>query len=356
MKIASTTQERNIAFDFLRILSAFSVVVLHVSSMYLMEYNVSTTDFKIANFINSISRFGVPIFVMISGAIFLSEDKKITTGKLWKHNILRLFILYAVWSFAYYVFQSLYLWKFDFWRHGLVRTITGCVYASNHFWFIFMIIGLYALAPILRTWLHHSSVAEQKYFIGLFVVFQVLRTTLGIAIDKSLTTTISELVEVTELTGYLGYFILGYFLMHYKIPQKAKWGLYASVPVGIVANYLISDYLSVKYGYYSPGIYDSFGLFTFLHVVALFVFVNDMASKLQKGNGFIAFIKNLSLDTLGIYMMHIALLTFLMEEGIIWGQVSVLTGTILLSIVCFIVCAIVAAILRRIPFVGRYLS
>ena len=78
MKIASTTQERNIAFDLLRILSAFSVVVLHVSSMYLMEYNVSTTDFKIANFINSISRFGVPIFVMISGAIFLSEDKKIT--------------------------------------------------------------------------------------------------------------------------------------------------------------------------------------------------------------------------------------------------------------------------------------
>ena len=197
---------------------------------------------------------------------------------------------------------------------------------------------------------------KQKYFIGLFVVFQILRTTLEIAIDKSLTTTISELVEVTELTGYLGYFILGYFLMHYKIPQKAKWGLYASVPVGIVANYLISDFLSVKYGYYSPGIYDSFGLFTFLHVVALFIFVNDMASKIQKEKGFIAFIKNLSLDTLGIYMMHIALLTFFMEEGIIWGQVPVLAGTILLSIVCFIVCAIVAAILRRIPFVGRYLS
>lgn len=355
MKITSTT-ERNIAFDILRILSAFSVVVLHVSSMYLMENNVSTTDFKVANFINSLSRFGVPIFVMISGAIFLSKEKQISIGKLWKHNILRLFILYIVWSFAYYVFQSLYLWKFDFWRHGFVRTITGCVYASNHFWFIFMIIGLYTLVPILRTWLHHSSETEQKYFIGLFMVFQILRTTLEIAIDKSLTTTISELVEVTELTGYLGYFILGYFLTQYKVPQKLKWGIYISVPIGIIANYYISDFLSVKYGYYSPGIYDSFGLFTFLHVVALFVFVSDMASKIQKENGFITFIKNLSLDTLGIYMMHIALLTFFMEEGIIWGKVPVLAGTILLSFICFIACAIVAAILRRIPFVGRYLS
>lgn len=356
MKITSTTQERNIAFDILRILSAFSVVVLHVSSMYLMEYNVATMNFKIANFINSISRFGVPIFVMISGAIFLSESKQVTINKLWKHNILRLFILYVVWSFAYYVFQSLYLWKFDFWRHGLVRTITGCVYASNHFWFIFMIIGLYALVPILRTWLHHSSKTEQKYFIGLFIVFQILRTTLEIVVDKSLTTTISELVEITELTGYLGYFVLGYLLLHYEVPQKLKWGIYATVPVGIIANYLFSDFLSVKYGYYSPGIYDSFGLFTFLHVVALFLFVTDIASKVQQKGIFFTLTKNLSLDTLGIYMMHIALLTFFMEEGIIWGQVPVPAGVILLSVICFIVCAIVAALLRRIPFIGRYLS
>ena len=81
------TNERNISFDILRILSAFSVVVLHVSSMYLMGINVAATDFKIANFINSISRFGVPIFVMISGAIFLSEERQVPIGKLWKHNI-----------------------------------------------------------------------------------------------------------------------------------------------------------------------------------------------------------------------------------------------------------------------------
>ena len=350
------TNERNISFDVLRILSAFSVVVLHVSSMYLMEINVTATDFKIANFINSISRFGVPIFVMISGAIFLSEEKQITISKLWKHNILRLFILYVVWSFAYYVFQSLYLWKFDFWRHGFVRTVTGCVYASNHFWFIFMIIGLYALVPILRTWLHHSSEKEQKYFIGLFVVFQIFRTTLEISLDKSLTSTISELVEITELTGYLGYFILGYYLTHYKLSGKLKIALYALVPVGIAANYFISDAFSVKYGYYSPGIYDSFGLFTFLHVIALFVFVTGLCTKVSTPAFLGKLIKNISLDTLGVYMMHIALLDFFMKEQIIWGQIPTLPGIILLSLLLFTTCTIIAAILRRIPYIGRYLS
>lgn len=356
MQATNNTNERNISFDILRILSAFSVVVLHVSSMYLMEYNVSDTNFKIANFINSISRFGVPIFVMISGAIFLSEEKQITIGKLWKHNILRLFILYIIWSFAYYVFQSLYLWKFDFWRHGFVRTVTGCVYASNHFWFIFMIIGLYALVPILRTWLHHSSEKEQQYLIGIFVVFQILRITLEITLDKSLTSTISELVEITELTGYLGYFILGYYLTHYKLSDKLKIALYALVPVGIATNYFISDALSVKYGYYSPGIYDSFGLFTFLHVVTLFIFVTDITAKASSPAFLKKLIKNVSLDTLGVYMMHIALLTFLMEEHIIWGQIPTLPGIILLSLLLFTACTTVAAILRRIPYIGRYLS
>ncbi len=350
------TNERNISFDILRILSAFSVVVLHVSSMYLTEYNVAATDFKIANFINSISRFGVPIFVMISGAIFLSEERQVPIGKLWKHNILRLFILYVVWSFAYYVFQSLYLWKFDFWRQGFIRTVTGCVYASNHFWFIFMIIGLYAMVPILRTWMHHSSEKEQKYFIGLFVVFQIFRTTLEITLDKSLTSTISELVEITELTGYLGYFILGYFLTHYKFSTKTKVALYAFVPVGIAANYFISDALSVKYGYYSPGIYDSFGLFTFLHVVALFVFVTGLCTKVSTPAFLGKLIKNISLDTLGVYMMHIAWLDFFMKEQIIWGQIPTLPGIILLSLLLFTTCTIIAAILRRIPYIGRYLS
>lgn len=347
--------ERNISFDLLRIVSAFSVVMLHVSGVYITGNQVGSLDFRLANFMNSISRFGVPIFVMISGAIFLSENKKITVKKLWCKNIFRMLVIFGVWSFAYYVYQSLYWWNFDFWRHGIVRTITGCVYASDHFWFLFMIMGLYALVPMLRTWVHHASKKELDYFVILFLIFQIGRTTVSILIDKSLVQEILNLVKIVELSWYIGYFVIGYILVRYGISKKMKILIYSMVPVGIAANFLISDYMSCKQGAYSPGIYDSFGVFTFIHSVALMVFFLDTFSKIKVGETAAKRCTNIALDTLGIYLMHVGLLDFFKSEQIIIGSVPTVAGIWLVSIACFMVCGLVSAVLRRIPFIGRYI-
>ena len=348
-------KQRNISFDLLRIISALSVVVLHVSGVYIAGSQVGSLDFRLANFMNSISRFGVPIFVMISGAIFLSEGKTVTVKKLWSRNIFRMFVIFAVWSFAYYVYQSLYWWDFDFWRHGIVRTITGCVYASDHFWFIFMIIGLYALVPFLRTWLHHTDKKELDYFVILFMIFQIGRTTITTLLDKSLVEKIFSLVKIVELSWYVGYFVLGYYLIKYGISSKMKIVVYSLVPVGVIANYLISDYMSNSQGAYSAGIYDSFGVFTFIHSVALFVFFVDTFSKTKIGSKGGKLCTNVALDTLGIYLMHVGLLDFFKTKEFIIGSMPTVPGILLLSLVCFAICGAVAAVLRRIPFIGRYL-
>ena len=346
---------RNISFDLLRIISAFSVVMLHVSGTYITGSQVGSLDFRIANFMNSISRFGVPIFVMISGAIFLSENKTVTVKKLWSRNIFRMITVFVVWSFAYYVYQSLYWWKFDFWKYGIVRTITGCVYASDHFWFIFMIIGLYALVPFLRTWVHHASKKELDYFVILFFIFQIARTTVSILIDKSLVQEILGLVKIVELSWYVGYFVIGYILVRYGISKKLKTLIYSLVPVGIVANFLISDYMSIKQGAYSAGIYDSFGVFTFIHSIALFVFFVDVFSKVKIGEKGTKLCTNMALDTLGIYLMHVGLLDFLKSIQFIPESVPTVVGILLLSIVCYAVSGVTASMLRRIPFIGRYI-
>lgn len=347
--------KRNISFDVLRILAALSVVMLHASAEFIEINSVGTADFRLANAMNSFSRFGVPVFVMISGAIFLSEEKKVTTKKLWLGNILRMLIVFGVWSFGYYVYQSLYYWNFDFWRQGIVRTITGMVYASNHFWFFFMIIGLYALVPILRTWVHNADKKELDYFVILFVIFQIGRTTMTALVDKSLMLKLADMFKITELSWYLGYFVLGYILMKYEVSQKTKWLLRIMIPVGIWANYVISDLMSLKNGVYSPGIYDSFGVFTFFHVVALFVFTNDFFVKKNIGKKTAKVVSEVALATLGIYVMHVGLLDFFRSKGFLIGNMNPVAGSLLLTIICFVVCGMVAAVLRRIPFVGKYI-
>ena len=67
------TNGRILYFDFLRIFATLSVMVLHVTAQNWHGTSVSSFEWQTFNFFNSIVRWGVPIFVMISGALFLNE-------------------------------------------------------------------------------------------------------------------------------------------------------------------------------------------------------------------------------------------------------------------------------------------
>lgn len=347
--------KRNISLDFLRIISAFAIVVLHTASVYIEHFGVDSLQFKIANFYDSLSRFGIPVFVMISGAIFLSEEKVITTKRLWQRNILRLWIVYAIWSFAYYFYQCRYYWNVSIFHKGIVGVITGCVYASNHFWFIFMITGLYALTPFLRRFLENARDKELKYFVLLFFVFQIVRNSVTILMDKSLITEISDKLTITELSGYLGYFVLGYLLNKWEPKKKLKIYLYAFVPVCILGNYVSSAIMSQKIGTYHAGIYDSFGILTFFISVALFVFMKDLGRKKEGKDRAFLWIPTLSKDTLGVYLMHVGILDYMESRDWLFWDLKAAVGVPVISILVFVFCASVSALLRRIPFAGRYL-
>ena len=346
-------KDRNSKLDLLRIISAIAVVLLHVSAQYTDSLPVNTTDFGIAVAFNSLTRFAVPVFVMISGELFLNTQKTISVKKIWIHNILRLAIVFTVWSFLYYVFQSVYFWHFDFYRQGIVRTLVGIVYATKHLWFLYMIAGLYALTPILKEWLSKAEEKNVRYFIDIFFIFQIARTTLQVLINKSLTDEISSILTITELTGYLGYYVLGFYLSKYGVPKRTKAAMYVLLPIGIIANATLSILISRLNGVYSPGIYDSFGVFTFFNCVALYLLAEAVAGKLKFKTSIVA---NLAKDTFGVYLVHIMIWDIVKEElpDGVFGSV-ILAIPVFTIIVCVISFAL-SALLRRIPFVGRYLA
>ena len=94
--MTNTSEKRMLHYDLLRILAAFSVVMLHSASQFWYTLPVTDKDWLIMNSYDSLVRFGVPVFVMISGALFLSDDKKTDIKRLYTHNILRLLIIYIV--------------------------------------------------------------------------------------------------------------------------------------------------------------------------------------------------------------------------------------------------------------------
>lgn len=343
--------ERNTSLDILRIIAAFGVVILHISSDYIVTNDVRGINFATALFLNSLTRFAVPVFVMISGSIFLDKNRMISTKKIWIHNILRLFVIYLVWSFAYYVFQCVYFWDMPFYEGGLVRILNGMVYSTNHLWYIGMIIGLYAVTPVIKEWVKNANEKNVRYFLVIYLIFCILASTLKLLINKTLTDSIADQFEIIELSGYIGYYVLGWYLSNYELPSKMKKTLYVMFPIGIIINFIVAMIFSRKVGGLNVGIYDSFGLFTYLNTITLFVVVKKIGPKVKVRR----LLTEISKDTLGIYVMHMMVWTIIKTLGAMDIVTNPILGSVAYTILTITVCLTVAEIIRRIPFVGRYL-
>lgn len=343
---------RMIHYDLLRILAAFSVVMLHSAAQFWYTLDIYGADWLIANSYDAVFRFGVPIFVMISGALFLNPAYRLDTKRLYQHNILRILIIYVVWSCVYGLRDCIVLGVTGAgWKVVVREMISG----RYHLWFLPMLTGLYIILPVLKSWLEHAEKRNVEYFLGLFLVFQIGSETL-----RALTVTdelhgILDIIQIELVCSYAGYFVLGYYLTYYQIDGKLRKGIYICTIPAILCNILLGNYLAHRAGEPVGAIYDSFGVFTFVIVAALFLFFKEVVGQRSFGKRSSKWIREVSADTLGIYVMHIGVIENFERIGIHSMMLPNLIGIPLYAAFCFGLCMVAAAILRRIPVVGRYL-
>ena len=69
------SKKRILSYDVIRIVAIFAVVMVHVVSIYLRRAPVDSVEFITANVWGSLARIGVPMFVMLSGALLLNEER-----------------------------------------------------------------------------------------------------------------------------------------------------------------------------------------------------------------------------------------------------------------------------------------
>ena len=82
-------------FDWIRIFSSFGVILIHVSERYYYGNTPGKYEWNVLNFYDSLARWSVPEFFMISGALFLSKSSSIK--KIFKKNIMKIGISYFFW-------------------------------------------------------------------------------------------------------------------------------------------------------------------------------------------------------------------------------------------------------------------
>lgn len=158
-------------FDILRIVSIFFVIVIHVTSVGLRLCETATPTWNVNWLLNSVSRWAVPVFFMVSGALFLEPSREITLKKLYKKSIFHIVVCIIVWGFFYslldqYIYGTLSAKSVPVAVYGIVTGNTG-----YHLWFLYTLVMLYIAVPLFRLITCHGSKRQLEYALVVWGVF-----------------------------------------------------------------------------------------------------------------------------------------------------------------------------------------
>lgn len=288
--------------DLLRTIACLSVVMIHVSASYVIK-DFGTINFWIGNIFDSISRIGVPLFVMISGCLMLDEKYDLNKEKLVKH-IKKLLKFFVFWSFFYCIVYQIHISVImNVKEINFFEIVKRFFIGHYHLWYIYMIIGLYLISPILRLFVNKENVKYIRYFIVLSVIFNFIIPQI-IYIGSYYTNWFEILNEMLEyinvkfVGGFTTYFILGWYLNNYQIEKKKV--LYICGIISFILIVIMTGILSITQNN-AIQMYGNTTITVLMYSVMVFYFIKE---KFKVNNKEYDIINNISNYSLGIYAIH----------------------------------------------------
>ncbi len=350
MSTEHSSSGRVIYFDVLRITAIFFVVAVHLSAQHWSDVDVSSRAWFAFNLYCTAGKWSVPVFVMISGALFLGRGLDIRS--ILKKYLLRIAIAFAFWSAAYALFvRALYGIT---WDEVLFRFFTG----HYHMWFLFMIAGLYLLVPLLRPIVQNEKLL--RYFLLLAFIFTFLLPQAAFFCSFALPQ-VSEVIRTVAMYSYcffpLGftvYFIGGYYLSRREFSRREEIVLYCIGTAALLFSIAAPVVLSRAQGAPSDAFYNYNSLNVLLTSVPIFVFVRQHLNFPKLGEQALGVLGRLSKYSFGVYLVHPMVIELLGRFGIDTFSCNAFFSVPLLAVIVFASSMALSALLHQIPVVKKY--
>jgi surface polysaccharide O-acyltransferase-like enzyme len=317
----------------------------------------STTNWWVASVFKSIALPCVPLFVMLSGALFLQSSKVNEPIRVFlKKRFNRIGLAFIFWSliylaWAFYVTNTELTLSNIF--NGLVKGIfTGSYY---HFWFLYLIVGLYLITPILRIVTTCGNRRLIRYLILLWF--------LGVAVVP-----IIQLIAGYDLPGvvfviggWVGYFVLGTYLQTVRLRPSTLYGLlFLGFILSLTGTWLLSFPLNSAGQPYL--FFDYLSATVILASIALFMILSKFpadwpGSQHSKAS---RVLHAVSENTLPIYLFHIIILESL-QRGFFGFQLSVTTlnpivEIPLITVVTFFITFGLILVMKKVPVLKKLIG
>lgn len=252
--------------DSARVIAIVSVVLIHVLAPTVegRGVDIGGPAWWVANAVNSASRWCVPVFLMISGALALNPERVARPRDFYRRRWQRIGVPLVFWTLVYLAFRQFYLGAGLTVDEAAVDVARGAPFLQLYF--LYVLAGLVLVTPFLKVITRHATWRMQ---LGFGVVMLALGVVDQLA---SYVGGVGEPNAATRFLPFIGYYVLGWVLRDVLLPRRwVLWTALAWVVSAVTVALLawVRDFGAVgRYGYdflSPPVVVMSVATFLLLH-------------------------------------------------------------------------------------------
>ena len=389
--MAPSNTHREIWIDWLRVTACFLVMATHSCEPFYLGGEGSLILTKADAFwmaiLNVLPRACVALFVVASS--YLQFPLHYTTGEFFRRRAARILIPFAVWSIVYALIWGEPVQNFK-------DLLLNFNYAAGHLWFVYMLVGLYLVMPLLSPWAEKVGKRELQVYLALWLfttLIPLIRQWVGgaapVIYGPSGIPNAAKYPLWGEaswntygvfyyLSGFVGYLLLGLYFR--KFVGELCW----KKTLGIALPVFLAGFAICSAGFLRRVWADCGGTFPIEGPVGLAAlwegpWLNDTFGVALMTIGWILLLRKIttggkfyekvllpvSKASYGMYLSHMVLLGLISAwlrsslglgaDGVlgpVWTTPVQILGTALLS---FVSVALVCVLVQRIPRVGKWI-
>lgn len=386
-----SNNNREVWVDWMRVIACFMVMIVHSTEPFYLGGDgaqvLTRADMWWSAAFDSMVRMCVPLFIIASS--YLQFPLHYSTGEFFKRRAVRVLVPFVLWSVIYALYWGELV-------ENLKSLLLNFNYTAGHLWFVYMLIGVYMLMPLLSGWAREVGKRELQAYLGIWLVttlIPLLRDWVsidGLALTYGPTGIPRQALyplwgeaswntygTFYYINGFMGFLLLGLYFRRFA--QVESWGrtLAKAVPLyaagfaitagGFIRRVLITGNnsfpaaggLDQAVWWETTWGYDTLG-------VALMAIGAIMLMRKISAHGcfYNTVLLKVSRASYGMYLCHmivLATVSAMMRDTLgigvdgmlgMWTTPVEILGTALLT---FVTVAVLSVIVQRIPRVGKYI-
>jgi surface polysaccharide O-acyltransferase-like enzyme len=379
--------------DWLRVVACFMVIVVHATEPFYLgglgSLILTKADALWSSFFDSLVRACVPLFVVASS--YLQFPLHYSAGEFLRRRVVRVLIPFILWSIIY-----AFVWGEPV--ENLKNLLLNFNYAAGHLWFVYMLIGVYLIMPLLSPWAERVSKRELQVYLAVCALttlipllrdivaggFENIKVIYGVSglPRQTLTPLWGEASWNSYglfyyMSGFIGYLLLGLYLRRFVGELSWRKSLAIALPTYALGFAIVFGGFVRRVFEMANGIFPIEGLVEkavwwettwcndTIGVLLMTIAWLLLFKKIKCGGMFYQkVLLPVSKASYGVYLMHLLILVPVCTairgwlgsgaEGVfgVWTTpIEILSS----AIIGFVATTLLALVLQRIPKIGKYI-